>query len=87
MTRSREAGRPVRSPRTASYDHHPAWPCDISLLDAQVVDGSRLHGARQVTDAYLIALATEHDGRFVTFGRSVSLSAIHGATEADVTVL
>lgn len=67
--------------------HHAFWPCDVSLLDARIVDSSRLHGSRQVTDAYLLALATAHDGRFVTFDRSLSLTAVHGATEEHLTVL
>ena len=67
--------------------HHEFWPCDLSLLDATVVDGSRLHGPRQVTDAYLLALATAHGGRFVTFDRSLSLSSVHGASEEHLIVL
>ena len=67
--------------------HHAFWPCDVSLLDPQVVDRSRLHGSRQVTDAYLLALAVAHDGRFVTFDRSLSLTTVHGATEEHLTVL
>lgn len=67
--------------------HHAFWPCDVSLLDPQVVDGSRLHGPRQVTDAYLLALAAAHDGRFATFDRSISLSAVRDATEANLAVL
>lgn len=67
--------------------HHAFWPCDVTVLDAQVVDRSRLHGSRQVTDAYLLALAVAHDGRFVTFDRSLSLTAVHGATEEHLTVL
>lgn len=67
--------------------HHAFWPCDVSVLDAAVVDRSRLHGPRQVTDAYLLALAAAHEGRFVTFDRSVSLSAVAGATEEHLTVL
>lgn len=67
--------------------HHEFWPCDISLLDARTVDSSRVHGPRQVTDAYLLALATSHDGRFVTFDRLLSLSSVHGATEDHLTVL
>lgn len=67
--------------------HHASWPCDVSLLDATSVDRSRLLGPRQVTDAYLLALAVAHDGRFVTFDRTVALTAVHGATEDHVTVL
>lgn len=47
--------------------HHEFWPCTPSLLDTSAVDASRLHGHRQVTDAYLLALAVRHGGRLVTF--------------------
>lgn len=67
--------------------HHEFWPCDVSLLDAKIVDSSRLHGPRQVTDAYLLALATAHDGRFITFDRSLAISSVHGASEDHLTVL
>lgn len=67
--------------------HHAFWTCHLSLLDASVVDRTRLHGPRQVTDAYLLSLATAHDGRFVTFDRSISLDVVHGATEDHLVVL
>ena len=73
--------------RACGSDHHEFWSCDVSLLDDRVVDRSRLHGPRQVTDAYLLALATARDGRFVTFDRSLSLSAVRGACEDHITVL
>ncbi len=66
---------------------HEFWPCDVSLLDARIVDRSRLHGPRQVTDAYLLALSTARDGRFVTFDRSLSLSSVVGASSHHVTVI
>lgn len=75
LSRAREGG------------HHEFWPCDISLLDASIVDRSRLHGPRQVTDAYLLALATARDGRLITFDRSLPLSSVHGASEDRLTVL
>lgn len=73
--------------RAREGGHHAFWPCDVSLLDEQVVDRTRLHGSRQVTDAYLLALAHAHDGRFVTFDRSLSLATVPGATEDDLVVL
>ncbi len=51
--------------------HHEFWPCTPSLLDTSAVDASRLHGHRQVTDAYLLALAVRHGGRLVTFDLGV----------------
>ena len=66
---------------------HEFWPCDVSVLDAALVHPDRLHGPRQVTDAYLLALAVAHDGRVATFDRSLSLAAVHGATEDHLSVL
>ena len=73
--------------QACSTAHHEFWPCEISLLDNRVVDCSRVHGPRQVTDAYLLALAVRRSGRFVTFDRSVALSAVLGATPENLTVL
>lgn len=67
--------------------HHQFWACDLSLLDASVVDRSRLHGPQQVTDAYLLALATAHQGRFVTFDQSISLAVVKGATADNLIVV
>jgi uncharacterized protein len=66
---------------------HEFWPCDISLLDPAVIDRTRVHGPRQVTDAYLLALAVHHGGRFATFDRSLVLSAAPGATPHHVVVI
>jgi toxin-antitoxin system PIN domain toxin len=70
-------------------DHarHEFWTCDISLLDSKVVDRSRLHGPRQVTDAYLLALATARDGRLVTFDHRLARSAVPDATADSLTLL
>jgi hypothetical protein len=67
--------------------HHEFWPCSVSLHDENAVDRSRPHGPRQVTDAYLLALATARGGRFLTFDRSVPLSAFPAAQEGNPTVL
>jgi predicted nucleic acid-binding protein len=48
---------------------------------------SRIHGARQLTDAYLLALAVRHGGQFVTFDPSVPKSAVRGASETHLIVL
>lgn len=66
---------------------HEFWPDDISLLDARVADSARIHGPRQLTDIYLIALAIRHGGRFVTFDASVSVDAATGAEKNHVLIL
>ena len=66
---------------------HKFWPDDISLLDAQVADSTRIHRPRQLTDLYLLALAVRHGGLFVTFDTSVSLEAIRRAEKKHILVL
>jgi len=76
-----------RLARACANVHHSFWPCDLSLLDPSVINSSRLHGHRQITDAYLLALAVQHAGRFVTFDRSVPLDAVAGSTSGHLVVL
>jgi hypothetical protein len=66
---------------------HEFWPDDVSLLDAAVVNASRIHGPRQLTDVYLLALARRHRGRFVTFDASVPLEAVRDATKRHLVIL
>lgn len=66
-------GEASRSP------YHELWPDDITLLDEGRIDAARIHGPRQLTDVYLVALAVRHGGCFVTFDHSVSIAAIKGA--------
>ena len=67
--------------------HHEFWPDDISLLDDRHVDLQRVHGPRQLTDAYLLALAVAHGGRFVTFDAGIARSAVPKARAQHVLVL
>jgi toxin-antitoxin system PIN domain toxin len=66
---------------------HEFWPDDVSLLDDRVADPARIHGPRQLTDAYLLALAVRHGGPFVTFDASVPLDAVRGATQSALVIL
>ncbi len=52
---------------------HEFWPDDLRF-DINHLQG--VIGHRQVTDAYLVALARHHGGRLVTIDRG--LSALHG---------
>jgi toxin-antitoxin system PIN domain toxin len=73
--------------RATSTEYHEFWPCSISLLEDRRINSGHVHGPRQVTDVYLLALAVEHRGRFVTFDRSIPLSAAPGATPAHLVVV
>lgn len=66
---------------------HEFWPDDVSMLDDTRVDVSRIHGARQLTDAFLLALAVHHRGRLVTFDRAVPRAAVIAATPKHIVVL
>jgi toxin-antitoxin system PIN domain toxin len=59
--------------------YHAFWADDVSLLDGTRIEAARIHGPRQLTDVYLVALAATHGGRLVTFDHAISIAAIKGA--------
>jgi len=66
---------------------HEFWADDISLLDSGVADRTRIHGPRQVTDLYLLALAVRRGGCFVSFDTAIPRSAVKGAENKHLLVL
>jgi toxin-antitoxin system PIN domain toxin len=76
-----------RLAEAAASPLHEFWPDDVSLLDTRVADASRIHGPRQITDVYLLALAVGRGGRFVTFDGAVALTAVRGAKQNQLLVL
>lgn len=68
-----------RLTEATAHPLHAFWPDDASLLDASRIDRSRIHGASQVTDVYLLALAVAHGGRLATFDRSIVIDSVAGA--------
>ena len=66
---------------------HELWSDGVSLLDPEVIDRTRLHGPRQLTDIYLLALAVEHEARFVTFDGKIPLAAVRKAKPKNLVVL
>jgi toxin-antitoxin system PIN domain toxin len=73
-----------RLAEATSTELHEFWPDDVSLLDAGTADPARIHGPRQVTDLYLLALAVRHGGRLVTFDASIARHAVHGAARSHL---
>ena len=72
----------------ACHQHiHEFWPDEISLLDSDVADSTRIHGPRQLTDIYLLALAIQHEGRLVTFDNGIPLAAVRNATTQNLLIL
>ena len=77
---ARSVSEVVQRLRAATEHHaHEFWPDSRSLLDAQLVDATRVHGPRQLTDVYLLALAVHHGGRLVTFDAATALHAVRDA--------
>ena len=70
----------LREATATSY--HEFWPYDLSILDQSIVNHVRIHGPKQVTDVYLLALAVKHAARFVTFDAAVPVSAVVAAKKA-----
>jgi len=76
-----------RLAEACQQDIHEFWPDEVSLLDSEVVDSTRIHGPRQLTDIYLLALAVQREGRLVTFDNGVPLAAVRKATTQKLLVL
>ncbi len=70
--------------KSCSHASHQFWPDNISLLDDARLHHGRMHGHRQLTDLYLLALAVAHQGRLVTFNARIPLNAVRGASPAHL---
>jgi toxin-antitoxin system PIN domain toxin len=66
---------------------HGFWPEPISLLQPGLIQWQRLLGPRQITDAYLLALAVHHGGRIVSFDQRISLDVVPGTSAAHLCVI
>lgn len=66
---------------------HVFWPDACSLLEPERIRWDRVLGSRQITDAYLLALAAENGGRLVTFDRGIAVDAVRGATAKNLVTL
>jgi predicted nucleic acid-binding protein len=66
---------------------HAFWPDAFSLLDEGRLLWSRVLSSRQITDAYLLALATANGGRLVTFDRGIAVEAVPGAAKRNLVTL
>ncbi|HWH83130.1 MAG TPA: TA system VapC family ribonuclease toxin [Burkholderiaceae bacterium] len=76
-----------RLARALAGARHEFWPDALSLLEAGRVAWRHVLGSRQVTDAYLLALAVQRGGRLVTFDRGIALDAVPGAAARHLVAL
>ena len=63
------------------------WPDAVSLADTLLFDHSKIHGPRQLTDIYLLGLATSQRQGLVTLDRNIPLAAVRGALKSQLWVL
>lgn len=77
----------ARLAAASTNTHHQFLTSSISLLDDAIVSPTKILSSRHVTDVYLLALATAHDARLVTFDRSIPLGAVNRASSANLVVL
>lgn len=80
-----EAGQRLLAATKTS--HHEFWSDEISILDPQRVDLARIHGPRQLTDGYLLALATAKSARLVTFDGRIPLNTCPAARPENLVQL
>lgn len=66
---------------------HRFWPDDLNPVVEKTLAWGKVLGHRQVTDAYLLALAVKHGGRFVTFDARVALQTVPGAEDRHLGVI
>ena len=55
-----------------NHPHHVFWPEDVPLVGEEAVPTQLRFGHRQVTVAYLLALAIHNQGRLATLDRGIA---------------
>jgi toxin-antitoxin system PIN domain toxin len=66
---------------------HCFWPDSLTLAELDQRLGSRIKGPSQITDAYLLALAMQHQGRMVSFDYRMEALAPPGSTEREALLI
>ena len=72
---------------TAASGSHYFWADDIPLSALSVSIRRRLQGPKQITDAYLLALAMHHKAKLVTFDYRMEALAEKGTAEREALVI
>lgn len=70
-----------------SSPHHEFWPEGPSLTDESLFRMQVITGHQMLTDVCLLGLAVRRHGKLVTFDRTISISAVMGATRSSVEVV
>lgn len=70
-----------------STTHHNFISDNLSLLDSGLIEHAMLLSPGQLTDVYLLALATENACRFVTFDQAVPAAAAKASRRENLVVI
>jgi len=76
-----------RLTEATQHPSHQFWADTVSLLQPDSIVWNKVLSSRHVTDAYLLALAVQQRGRFVTLDRGVPLAAVSGALSAHLVII
>jgi len=77
----------ARLAEACGHPSHAFWPQQISLLQEGPIHWERILGPRQISDAYLLALAVAHGGRLVSFDQRIDPHHVEGATASHLCVI
>lgn len=72
---------------TESSKNHEFWADSLPLSALSASIRSRMQGPKQITDAYLLALALHHNAKLVTFDRRIEALAEEGGVEREALVI
>lgn len=67
--------------------NHQFWPDDLDPIATDLFQWQHVLGHRHLTDLYLLGLAVQNQGRFVSFDLRVNLQSVRGATAAHYAVI
>ena len=66
---------------------HDFWSDDLSLVDDSHFRFERIMGPKQITDIYLLALASRNGCRLVSFDTRIPIDAVKRAKEENLVIL
>lgn len=66
---------------------HVFWGSTLSLREPERFRWHRVHGHRQITDMYLLALSVANHGKLVTFDSRISLILVADATAENLELI
>ena len=77
----------ARLAEASGHPSHAFWPQQISLLQEGLIRWERILGPRQISAAYLLALAVAHGGQLVSFDQRLDPQQVPGASANHLWVI